>query len=551
MLTRLYEHKQISLREYQEALAEEVPANRRVWPFLAPHFCLEIKKRYSQESQVITTIDLDLQVLIEALVAAEIEKLESKGITNAAVIVIDNHRHELLAAVGSADFFNVRHQGQVNGYLAPRSPGSTLKPFVYALGMERGLITPKHYLEDVPVLYGGYSPENYDRAYSGLVSAEGALQRSLNVPAVNLLADLGGEALHELLRKAGFTTITPVNHYGLSMVLGGCEVNLLELTALYSSLACGGRYYSPKTRMVPGTAPPKTLFSPGVAYVITQILTEVLRPDLPACWEFSSLPKVAWKTGTSYGHKDAWSIGYNPRYTVGVWVGNFSGAGRPELIGAETAAPLLFDIFNKLNQHSAVQWFKQPSTVKQREVCALSGQKPGPHCPTLVTDYYLADCSPDTECAFHQTYLVDPETGYRLPPHYYSSSKALTEMVYVQYPPRIASWLEKNGRPIDKLPPLLRDWQRLRPGRVPVIHSPSPDYVYQLRPGAPREYQKICLEAAAGNDVHKLYWFIDGEFLGSAAPGERLFYLPEPGVHRVVCQDDQGRSAEVKMVISE
>ena len=551
VLTRLYEHNQISLREYQEALAEEVPTARQVWPFIVPHFCLEMKKRFSREPRVMTTIDLNLQLFIEELVAAEIEKLESKGITNAAVVVIDNHRHELLAAVGSAEFFNVRHQGQVNGYLAPRSPGSTLKPFVYALGMERGLLTPKHYLADVPVIYAGYSPENYDRTYSGLVSAEEALQRSLNVPAINLLADLGGEALHELLRKAGFTTITPVNHYGLPMVLGGCEVNLLELTALYSSLACGGRYYSPKTRLDPGTAPPKTLFSPGVAYVITEILTEVLRPDLPACWEFSSLPKVAWKTGTSYGHKDAWSIGYNPRYTVGVWVGNFSGAGRPELIGAETAAPLLFDIFNKLNHHTTVQWFKQPSTVKQREVCALSGQKPGLHCQTLVTDYYLTDCSPDTECAFHQTYLMDPETRYRLPPHYYSSAKELTEIVYVQYPPRIASWLEQNGQPIDKLPPLLPDWQKLRPGGVPVIHSPSPDYVYQLRPGAPREYQKICLEAAAGNDVHKLYWFIDGEFLGSAAPGERLFYLPEPGVHRVICQDDQGRSAEVKMVISE
>lgn len=551
VLTRLYEHKQISLQEYQEALAEEVPTTRQVWPFIAPHFCLEMKKRSPQEARIMTTIDLNLQVFIEELIAVEIEKLESKGITNAAVVVLENYHHELLAAVGSAEFFNERHQGQVNGYLAPRSPGSTLKPFVYALGMERGLLTPKHYLADVPVIYAGYSPENYDRTYSGLVSTEEALKRSLNVPAINLLADLGGEALHELLRKAEFTTITPVNHYGLPMVLGGCEVNLLELTTLYSSLACGGRYYSPRTRLAQRAAQPKLLFSPGVAYVLTEILTEVLRPDLPACWEFSSLPKVAWKTGTSYGHKDAWSIGYDPRYTVGVWVGNFSGVGRSELVGAETAAPILFDIFNKLNLNTTVHWLKQPSTVKLREVCALSGQKPGPHCPTMVTDYYLTNCSPDAECAFHQTYLLDPEAGYRLPPHYYSSTKELAEIVYIQYPPRVASWLEQNGRPIEKLPPLLPDWQKLMPGGAPVIHSPSPDYIYQLRQGIPREYQKISLEAAAGNDVHRLYWFIDGQFLGHTKPGERLFYLPEPGAHRVVCQDDQGRNAEVKMVISE
>ncbi len=551
VLKRLVDHKIISTRDYQEALAEETPTARRVWPFLAPHFCLDISRRYPEESRIYTTIDLNLQVYLEDLLAAEIKELKSEGITNAAAVVIDNYSHQILAAVGSAEFFNEQDRGQVNGYLAPRSPGSTLKPFVYALGMEKGLITPEHYLEDVPVVFSGYSPENYDRTYSGMVSTREALKRSLNVPAVDLLAALGGEALHELLRKAGFTTITPVNHYGLPMVLGGCEVNLLELTSLYSALACGGRLYPPQARLEQGTIPPENLFSSGVAYLITDILTEVHRPDLPACWEFTSLPKVAWKTGTSYGHKDAWSIGYDPRYTVGVWVGNFSGAGKAGLIGAETAAPLLFDIFTELNSNATVHWFSQPSTVEIRQVCALSGQKPGPHCPTLISGYYLTDCSPDVECTFHQTYLLDPETGYRLPPHYYSSAKKTLEKVYLQYPPRIASWLEMNGQPVEKLPPLLPDWQKLIPGRAPVVRSPSPDYIYQIRFGVPLEYQKICLEAAAANDVHKLYWFIDGKLLGTTKPGGRLFYCPKPGEHQVICQDDQGRSSAVKMIIRE
>lgn len=551
VLKRLFAHGLITEAEYREALAEEIPTARREWPFRAPHFSQELVTRYPGEARIYTTLDRDLQVFLEDLLALEVEKLKAEGITNAAAVVLDNQTHQLLAAVGSAAFFNEQDQGQVNGYRAPRSPGSTLKPFVYALALEKGLITPAHYLEDVPVVYSGYSPVNYDATYSGLVSAQEALQRSLNVPAVNLLAALGGEALYELLKKAGFTTLTPVNHYGLPMVLGGCEVNLLELTNLYAALAGGGKLYPVQTRLDQSISPPQPLFSPGVAYVITEILTEVRRPDLPACWEFTTLPKVAWKTGTSYGHKDAWSIGYNPRYTVGVWVGNFSGAGRAGLNGAEKAAPLLFTIFTHLNSNTTVSWFTPPATVKKRTVCAVSGQTPGPFCSPLRTDYYLTDCSPDVECTIHQTYLLDPATGYRLPPHYYSGARITEERVYLQYPPRVAAWLEANGHPVEKLPPLLPEWQKILPGGAPVVRSPSPDYVYQIRRGIPLEYQKICLEAAAGNEVQRLYWFINGEFFGHSQPGERLFYVPQPGRHRVVCQDDRGRSTEVMLEISD
>lgn len=551
VLKRLYDHGLIAEAEYGEALAEEIPTTRREWPFQAPHFSQELVTRYPGAARIYTTIDRDLQVFLEELLALEVAKLKTEGITNAAAVVIDNQTHQLMAAVGSAEFFNEQDQGQVNGYLAPRSPGSTLKPFVYALAFERGLLTPAHYVEDVPVIYSGYSPENYDSTYSGLVSAQEALQRSLNVPAVNLLAALGGEALYELLKKAGFTTLTPVNHYGLPMVLGGCEINLLELANLYAALASGGKIYPVQIRLDQGTSPPLPLFSPGVAFVITEILTEVHRPDLPTCWEFTTLPKVAWKTGTSYGHKDAWSIGYNPRYTVGVWVGNFSGVGRAGLNGAEKAAPLLFTIFAHLNSKTAVSWFTPPATVKKRAVCAVSGQTPGPFCTPLRTDYYLTDCSPDVECTIHQTYLLDPATGYRLPPHYYSAARQTEERVYLQYPPRVAAWLEANGQPVETLPPLLPEWQKLLPGGAPVMRSPSSDYVYQIRRGIPLEYQKICFEAAAGNDVQRLYWFINGELYGHTKPGERLFYVPQPGRHQVICQDDRGRSTEVKLEISD
>ena len=424
---------------------------------------------------------------------------------------------------------------------------------VNLLALEKGLITPAHYLEDVPVDYSGFSPINFDRTYNGLVTAEEALRRSLNVPAVNLLARLGEDGLHQLLCRAGFSTIThPPEHYGLSLVLGGCEVTLLELTALYSALANGGEYVYPV--FLPGQAPPrharKKLFDEGAAYIVTGILQELNRPDLPSCWEFSTLPAVAWKTGTSYGYRDAWSIGYDPRFTVGVWVGNFSGEGRPGLIGAEAAAPLLFDIFSRIDGRAPVAWFQRPDNVREREVCALSGQPPGPHCGTVVTDLYLTNASPVTTCSFHRSTLLDAATGYRLPPDRVAG-RSVVEKTYVNWPPRVAAWFKQNGYPLEELPPLLPETHKTLPGAGPEINSPAAGSHYYLRPGIPEEFQKIALEAAAGSEVRKLYWFVDGVLLGTTAPGETLFYLPKPGKHQVVCEDDHGRSSRVELVISE
>jgi penicillin-binding protein 1C len=547
----VYRRGLITRKDYLEALVEEVPKGRQELPFAAPHFCQELKQNYPGEPRIYSTLNLRIQQMSEDLLKAQVKRLRSEEISNGAVVVLDNRTHELLAAVGSADFFDRTARGQVNGVLAPRSPGSALKPFVYALAFENGLITPQHYLEDVPIDFrGGYAPENYDRKFNGIVSAREALERSLNVPAINVLQMLGENGLYELLRRVEFSTITRENHYGLTIALGGCEVTLMELTVLYSALACEGVYQFPKIRRDQAEKLPITLFSPGATYLVTDILSGIRRPDLPACWEFTSLPRIAWKTGTSYAHRDAWSIGYNPLYTVGVWAGNFSGEGRPALVGAEVAAPLLFDIFNKVNGNRQ-SWFIQPPMVDLRQVCAVSGQTPGQYCQTLVTELYLMDRSPDQECVFHQAYLMDAQTGYRLPPHYSTAFRKSIEKVYTKWPPRVAAWYEGNGYPVERIPSLLPEWQQLQPGQAPVIRSPSPDYVYQLREGVAAQFQKICLEAAAANDVHKLYWFVDGKLLGTVPPGGKLFFLPVAGLHQLVCQDDQGRSAELRLEVRE
>ncbi len=552
VLKIVYRKGLISRREYEEAVAEPVPDARQELPFLAPQFCQEMLDKSPGKPRIYSTLKTGTQLLAESLLRAHLKGLASQGITNGAVVVVDNEKRELLAAVGSADFFNAAAQGQVNGYRAARSPGSALKPFAYALGFEKGVITPEHYLEDVPIDFrGGYAPENFDKKFNGAVSAREALGRSLNVPAINVLLMLGEEdGLYPMLRRINLSTLAEDDRYGLTIALGGCETTLFELASLYSALANGGVYQSPRLTKDQADNLPVRLFSPGAAYLVTEILAEIRRPDLPTCWEFTSLPKIAWKTGTSYGYRDAWSIGYNRRYTVGVWIGNFAGYGRPGLIGAEVAAPLLFDLFNKVDNGKG-GWFTQPATVDARQVCAVSGQQPGRYCGHLVTESYLTDRSPDQECQFHGAYLVDPRSGYRLPSHYYSQTKNAVEKTYVKWPPRIAAWMEANGYPVERIPPLIPDWQRLQPGQAPIIRSPSENYVYHLREGIAAEFQKICLEAAAANDVHKLYWFIDGKLLGTVYPGEKLFYMPVPGRHRLVCQDDQGRSSELRLVVGE
>ena len=552
VLNRAWKSGIIKKNEYLSALREEIPSERLKLPFSAPHLALELKRRYPGEARLYSTLDQATQLFCEEQLGAHLRKLRQEGITNGAIIVIDNQRQELVAAVGSGEFFNKNLGGQVNGYLAPRSPGSALKPFVYALGIERGLITPQSYLEDVPVDFGGgYAPENFDRSFSGIVPAREALAKSLNVPAIMLLSKLGEQGLYQLLRTANFSTIKAVDHYGLSIVLGGCEVTLLELTSLYSTLAKNGAYAPPKLLRDEVGQVPLQLFSAGTAYIITDILEEVRRPDLPACWEFTSLPRVAWKTGTSYGHRDAWSVGYNPRYTIGVWCGNFNGDGKPGLVGAEVAAPLLFDLFNYMNRQGSAGWFVKPRGVGVRKVCALSGQLPGVSCTSQVSEYYLTDRSSDEECKLHQVVKLDAKTGYRLPPHYLSGTRQTVDHYYLHWPARVASWLSSNGQPVNELPALIPDWQGVIAGQPPLIHSPASDYQYQLREGITSDYQKISLEAAASNEVRKLYWFVDGKLFGTAKPGERLFYPPLPGVHQVVCQDDQGRSSAVKLVVNE
>lgn len=547
VLKQLLKEKRISQGEYDEAIAETVNFGLRGFPKIAPHFCRDLQLSNDQ-ARLYTTLDRNYQRIAEDLLRVNLDRLQAEGITNGAIVIIDNQTHEILTMVGSGDFYNDFIDGQVNGATAPRSPGSALKPFIYALAIEQGILSPAHYLEDVPTDFSGYAPENYDRSFNGMISARAALERSLNLPAVALEQKLGDKGLYWLLKEANVASLRGRNHYGLSIAIGGCEISLLDLSMLYSCLATEGRLVRPRFLKTEGESAGIELFNPGTAYLITDILTGLRRPDLPSCWEFSSLPKVAWKTGTSYGHRDAWSVGYNPRYTIGVWLGNFNGRGARNLVGAEVATPILFELMNSLCRNRQIPWFSQPKSVEVREVCGLSGQLPGPHCPTLINEYYLPDRSPDKQCECHFAVRIDQATGFRLPPDYGGDRKSITK-VFVKHPPKVGTWMDSCGFKIDRLPDLLPGWQGLLPGTPPIIQSPSLDCEYRLREGIPLQFQKICCEASVGSDVQKIYWFIDGKLLSEVKPGERCFYTPEVGRHKLVCQDNLGRFTEADLII--
>jgi penicillin-binding protein 1C len=534
-------------RGHREVVTEVTPRGRVIRPQYAPHFSELVRRTFPKETDLETTIDWRIQCHAEKALRQHLSPLIREGITNGAVVVIDNRTRAVRALVGSRDFSDERYGGQINGALAPRSPGSALKPFVYGLALDLGLISPKQMLSDVPVDYSGYSPSNYDGKYHGGISAAEALQCSLNVPAVNLGARLKGR-FYSFLKQGGLTTLDyPEEHYGLPIVLGSCEVRLLELANLYSTLASGGKYQPVRLLEKERTLPPVQLLSEGSAYILGEILSELRRPDLPNCWEFTvGLPRVAWKTGTSYGRRDAWSIGYNPEFTVGVWMGNFSGREADRLVGAEVAAPLLFDIFNALTASRA--WFERPSSVGVRKVCPLSGMPAGEDCPEPVEELFLYGISPVKRCDMHQKLMLDEKTGLRLTRRCLEG-RSHVEKVAVLWPRDIAMWMKKEGYPVEDIPGYAPDCGDQTPGPGPVILSPADRSDYYLRADAPLEYQKMLLNASVSNEVSKIFWFIDGQLLVIGPPQERVFYYPTPGKHRIVCMDDRGASVGVSVQV--
>jgi penicillin-binding protein 1C len=535
-----------------QALAEPMSSHKFDLPFEAPHLAEYLRDKNQAAERLESTVDRGIQHLAESKLREYLRPLMSRGIGNGAVVVIDNRSRAVLALVGSQEFFADSGAGQVNGALAARSPGSALKPFVYALALDQGVISPRSLLYDVPVDYSGYKPVNYDESFNGAVPAEEALIRSLNVPAINLAAKVGGEAFFNTLKQGGLGTLNkPWSKYGLPIVLGGCEVTLLDLTNLYATFAAGGIYRPYRLLATEPEEEGKRLFSEATTFIITDILSELRRPELPTVWDAAiNAPKVAWKTGTSLGKRDAWSIGYNPEYTVGVWVGNFDGKGNPSIVGAEVAAPILFAVFDGLAQTAESRWFLRPQTVSMRQVCAISGMPATERCAATVDEMFIEGVSPNQPCTMHELILVDRNSGQRLCNHCREGHR-YGERIITRWPTPIATWMSRNGFQLDVIPEHNPQCALVGTGDGPVIVSPTDNSDFKIRSEVKLEFQKILLDATVSNDTRKVYWFMNRKLIFSGDPRERVFITPSVGKHDLICMDDAGRSARITMTVRE
>jgi penicillin-binding protein 1C len=524
---------------------------RREWqrPFLAPHFTRQVL-RASTSGNITTTLDIDLQRMLEGRIAGYISARRALGVTNAAAMLVDTHGMQVLAQVGSANFTDQAIDGQVDCTASLRSPGSALKPFIYALALEQGLIHPLSILEDAPRSFGGYNPENFDRDFVGPIRATDALARSRNIPAITLASELAHPNLYEFLRQSGIDLPHEEKFYGLALPLGGAEVTMQDLVKLYGALANDGMLQPLCDELPAAPLIRQRVLSPEAAF----LTLEMLRQPRPEIADTGETEPIFWKTGTSNGYRDAWAVAVFDHYVMAVWIGNANGQGNPAFVGRTCAAPLLFQAIDSMRGAGYVRLLPHNpppgANLKRVEFCAVSGQLAGPLCEHRIAGWFIPGISPITSCSVHREVYVDAATGMRLPGP--DGMHEVKTEVYEFWPSDLMRLFREAGLPRRRPPPYLPgsrpDGVAYFGGAAPRIVSPRAGAVYELQAGdAARE--QVTLQAQTEADVEQIYWFADKQFIGRAAPREPLTWTPGPGAHWLTAVDDAGRANSEKVEV--
>ncbi|MEO6784520.1 MAG: penicillin-binding protein 1C [Chthoniobacteraceae bacterium] len=497
-------------------------------PRLAPHYARRLLSAQPKALVVRNRLDLAQQETLERGIADYLSRERSRGLRNAAAILVYAPTREVRAYVGSAGFFNDGIQGQVDGVTARRSPGSALKPFIYALAFDAGLIHPHTLLDDAPRRFAGYNPENSDRGFLGPIPAAEALRRSRNVPAVELLARLPNGGLDTFLRDAGVHLAKPPGEYGLSLALGGAEVSLEEIAMLYAGLADGSGA---------GIAQRHGPHAP-LSRAACALTLDALRGTA------AGAPSgLAWKTGTSHGFRDTWACGVMGEWVLCVWVGNFDGKPMPGLFARDTAAPLLFQSVTRLGLRA-----KTPAHlpgIANVEFCADSGALAGPHCPHKTHGSFIAGVSPIDVCSVHREIFLD-ESGHRVA--HGAGRRGLRRTVAEFWPAQRLEQFRRAGLPRAALPPLTDGNDAGTSGAPPRIVSPQHALTYVLRVGDVAK-NTIPLEADAAAEAREIHWFAGAHYLGVSAPSHPLMWKPAPGHWEIQAVDDSGRVAKTSVTV--
>ena len=514
----------------------------RELPFEAPHFTGLVLSRAHATSIIQTTLDLNQQNLVERILQGYVREQQRLGVQNAAALLVDTRDLGVRAMIGSARFSDDAISGQVNGTIAKRSPGSALKPFIYALAIDQGLIHPLTMLKDAPTSFGAYSPENFDGRFVGPLSATEALIRSRNVPAVALSAQLAQPSLYQFLRDAGIAHMASEHHYGLALALGGGEVTMEETAALYAMLANGGILHPLRHRLTDRATVGTQLLSEQAAFLTTAMLQENPRPDAQAVRSPGDV-HVAWKTGTSWGFRDAWTAGIFGHYVLVVWVGNFDSSSNAAFVGIQSAAPLFFRIFDALHSAEPAMsdlTLRPPQGVTQVAVCAASGNLPNAECPQTALTWFIPGKSPIRISDVHRRIWYDTRTGMEACPPY--DADFVRSEVFEFWPSDILRLFAEAGMPRRQPPTPASCQQNASVGQAPHINSPLSNTTYTLR-AARVGSETVPLAATTDGAVRTIHWFVDDAYVGTSHPDVAVSWTPgRSGEFTVRAVDDQGRA---------
>ncbi len=550
------------------ARAEALPQKPLPLPALAPHLLGQVNA--SQETQqggirLRSSLDASQQKSATRIMDQYANKLKDNGIFNGAALVLDNATGEVLAYVGNTGSYTSGEKGSAVDIIpAERSTGSLLKPFLYAAMIKDGQLLPDMLQPDIPTRFGSYAPKNFTYKYERAVPADEALARSLNVPAVRMLNQFGAAPFHHLLKKLGMTTLNrSASHYGLSLVLGGAEGSLWEMAGMYAGMArtltnfeqANGKYYRddfrPPTFQLNGTplnrsaTPLAPVLNAGSIWHAFEALTMVKRPEAMGLWQyFSSSQKIAWKTGTSFGFRDAWAIGCTPRFTVGVWFGNADGVGRPGLTGVTTAAPAMFDIFGKLPASEA--WFSRPEReMTTIEVCAESGYRAGQACEVHEKRRVASTGLKTRTCPYHRIVHLDKTETFQVNADCYSPA-AMVHRPWFVLPPGMAWYYKQHHGGYQDLPAFAEDCVQVYSDEtvgMELIYPREPTKIY-----VPMELDgnpgRAIFEVAHRNPEKAVYWHLDTQFLGVTRQTHQMALNPKPGRHNLVLVDEDGLRLE-------
>lgn len=546
VLRAMLENESISEKDFAAALEEKIVLRSGTTDIRAPHFVMWLLQQQPdlrEQKRVQTTIDLSLQTAIEAIVENNISKLKDKNVTSAAVVVLDAHRGDILAMIGSRDYFDRDHDGAVNVAVSARQPGSALKPFTYAVALTQGM-TPASLISDIETQFftaegNPYIPRNYDFGYHGPVRLREALANSYNISAVKVAERIGVERLLSFLQRAGLSTLSESpEHYGLALTLGSGEVRLLELTAAYGVFARQGSTLSPRMLLSEEVEAGTQIVDPKVAWLITDILSDA---DARTAAFGNSGPlrfpyPVAAKTGTTRNSRDNWTIGFTPDRIVGVWVGNANNDPMKGTSGVTGAGPIFHEVMEEAMKYIDKKSFKKPEGLSDRTICRLSGKLPTPFCTDRLTEHFISGTEPHETDDMYVQIAIDSRNGLRagnMCPEKFTVNK-----IFTVFPQETRKWARENGylqAPDSYSPFCPAPITKKDSSKAPVlITRPSPNASYLLDPLIPDESEMIVFEAATEQGLEKLSWFVNGVKVGEGGkPNYRYKWRPSVGEFEV------------------